>query len=160
MLVEQTKHERTDGLKLDTARLTLGTVYTAWATTPRPSRLLRERVAMMKGGGASTQYADVLAELLWNLQVQRKWAAAEPARERLAIREKLLPDGWLTFNTMSMLGGTLLGQKNYAEAEPLLLKGHEGMKQREKTIPPPGLIRISEALDRLIELYTATNKPD
>ena len=34
------------------------------------------------------------------------------------------------------------------------------MKQREKTIPPPGKVRIPEALDRLIELYTATNKPD
>ncbi len=27
-----------------------------------------------------------------------------------------------------MLGGALLGQKKYAEAEPLLLKGYEGMK--------------------------------
>ena len=34
------------------------------------------------------------------------------------------------------------------------------MKQREKTIPPPGKIRLPEALDRLIELSTATNKPD
>ena len=47
-----------------------------------------------------------------------------------------------------------------AEAEPLLLKGYEGMKQREKTIPPPGATRIPEALDRLIGLYTATDKPD
>lgn len=34
------------------------------------------------------------------------------------------------------------------------------MKAREKWIPPQGTIRISDALDRLIELYTATNKPD
>ena len=34
------------------------------------------------------------------------------------------------------------------------------MKQREKSIPPQGAIRIPEALDRLIELYTATNKPN
>ena len=34
------------------------------------------------------------------------------------------------------------------------------MKAREKTIPPPGRTRLPEALDRLIELYTATNKPD
>ena len=60
----------------------------------------------------------------------------------------------------SLLGGALLGQKKYAEAEPLLLKGYEGMKQREKTIPPQASIRLPEALDRLIELSTATNKPD
>ena len=33
------------------------------------------------------------------------------------------------------------------------------MKQREKSIPP-GSTRIAEALDRLIEFYMATNKPD
>jgi eukaryotic-like serine/threonine-protein kinase len=59
-----------------------------------------------------------------------------------------------------MLGEALLGQKKYADAEPLLLAGYEGLKQREKTIPPPGKVRLPEALDRLIELYTATNRPD
>jgi hypothetical protein len=59
-----------------------------------------------------------------------------------------------------MLGGALLGQKKYADAEPLLLKGYEGMKAREKAIPPPASTCIPEALDRLIELYTATKQPD
>ena len=81
-------------------------------------------------------------------------------RDCLAIREKKQPDDWRTFNTQSMLGGALLGQKKYADAEPLLLKGYEGMKQREKTIPQQGATRIPEALDRLIELYTATDKRD
>jgi hypothetical protein len=89
------------------------------------------------------------------------FADAEPLlRECLAIREKTIPNDWSTFNTMSMLGGALLGQKKYADAEPLLLKGYEGMKQREKTIPPQGVTRIPEALDRLIEFSTATNKPE
>ena len=34
------------------------------------------------------------------------------------------------------------------------------MKQREAKIPPQGKVRLTEAVDRLIELYTATNKPD
>ena len=77
------------------------------------------------------------------------------------LQEDTCPDSWLTFNTQSLLDGALLGQKKYAEAEPLLLKGYEGMKTREKTIPQyGGGERIPEALDRLIELYTATNKPD
>jgi tetratricopeptide (TPR) repeat protein len=78
----------------------------------------------------------------------------------LEQREKAQPNAWATFNTRSMLGGALLGQKKYDEAEPLLLKGYEGMKQREKTIPPQGKVRIAEALDRLIELYEATKKPE
>jgi TolA-binding protein len=98
-----------------------------------------------------------------NLLQQKKWSGAEPLlRECLAIREKKEPNSWTTFNTQSMLGGSLLGQKKYADAEPLLLKGYEGMKAREKTIPPlwPATARIPEALDRLIELYTATDRPD
>jgi hypothetical protein len=34
------------------------------------------------------------------------------------------------------------------------------MKPRDKTIPPEGRVRLPEALDRLIDFYTATNKPD
>lgn len=34
------------------------------------------------------------------------------------------------------------------------------MMAREKIIPPQGNIRIPEALDRLIELYTALHKRD
>jgi hypothetical protein len=92
---------------------------------------------------------------------QQKWAEGQlTLKECLAIRQQSQPDAWSTFNTQSMLGASLLGQKKYAEAEPLLLKGYEGMKAREKTIPPQGATRIPEAIDRLIELYTATNKPD
>jgi eukaryotic-like serine/threonine-protein kinase len=48
----------------------------------------------------------------------------------LAVQEKNQPDAWSTFNAKSMLGGALLCQKIYAEAEPLLLVGYEGMKWR------------------------------
>ncbi len=34
------------------------------------------------------------------------------------------------------------------------------MKQREKTIPQAALARLPEAVDRLIALYTALEKPD
>jgi hypothetical protein len=91
------------------------------------------------------------------------FAEAEPVlREALAIRQTAAPNSWTTFNTMSMLGGALLGQKKYAEAEPLLVQGYEGMKAREEKISqgPLDRRRIPEAIDRLIELYTATNRPE
>ena len=109
----------------------------------------------------SSQLAGMLAQLGLSLLQQKKWTQAEPfVRESLAIREQSTPDDWRTFNTKSLLGGALLGQQKYAEAEPLLLAGYEGMKQREKTIPPQGRVRLAEALDRLIDYYTATNKLD
>jgi len=91
------------------------------------------------------------------------FAEAEPLfRECLAIREKLEPDAWQTFHVRSLLGAALLGQKKHADAEPQLLAGYEGMKQREKTmsIYIDYELRLPEALDRLVELYTATKKPD
>ena len=73
-----------------------------------------------------------------------------------------MPDDWRTFNSKRMLGSALLGQKKYADAESLLVKGYEGMKKPDNSIPKSGggEKRIPEALDGLIELYTATNKPE
>ena len=92
---------------------------------------------------------------------QGRFAQAEPlARECLAIREKKIPDEWRTFNARSMLGGSLLGQKKYTEAEPVLVSGYEGMKQRQDKIPADGRVRLKEALQRLVQLYEATVRPD
>ena len=42
----------------------------------------------------------------------RQYPASETyLRECLTIREKKLPDDWVLFNTKSMLGGALAGQK-------------------------------------------------
>jgi eukaryotic-like serine/threonine-protein kinase len=123
----------------------------------------RQWLAVVKerAGPTSAAYAGELAALGDNLLQQRKYAEAEGVlRECSTIREKTQPQAWNSFNTRSALGAALLGQKKFADAEPLLLKGYEGMKAREKTIPPQGATRIPEAIDRLIELYTATNKPD
>jgi serine/threonine protein kinase/tetratricopeptide (TPR) repeat protein len=80
--------------------------------------------------------------------------------ESLAIRERKEPEDWRTFNTKSMLGASLLGQKRFAEAEPLLLAGYEGMKQRETKIPPEGKVRLTDALERLVQLHDAWGKKD
>ena len=91
----------------------------------------------------------------------KSWREAEPLlRECLSIREKTQGDDWTTFNTSSMLGGSLLGQGKFAESEPLLLAGYEGMNKREDKILLDGRERITESIERLIELYTALQKPD
>jgi len=103
----------------------------------------------------------LLAELTSDRLREGKFAEAEgPARECLAQREREIPDDWRTFNARSMLGGALLGQKRHAEAEPLLLSGYEGMTQREANIPLEGKVRLKEALQRLVRLCEATNRPD
>jgi hypothetical protein len=78
----------------------------------------------------------------------------------LAVRENKQPDVWSTFDIQSMRGAALLGQKKYDKAEPLLLKGYLGMKEREEKIPVESKVRLSVALERLVQLFEATNRPD
>ena len=47
-----------------------------------------------------------------------------------------------------------------AEAEPLLLSGYEGLKQREGKIPAAGSMRPQQALQRLVQLYEETGRHD
>jgi WD40 repeat protein/serine/threonine protein kinase len=103
----------------------------------------------------SNNFVALLARVGLNWLKQYKYANAEPLlRECLRIREHD-PDDWETFNTKSLLGGSLLGQKKYAEAEPLLLAGYEGMKLREEKVPPLAKINLTAALERLVQLYEA-----
>lgn len=90
-----------------------------------------------------------------------EWEKAESVLiQCLNERRRVEPLIWTTFNTETMLGAALLGQKRYTDAEPYLLKGYEGLRIREKSIPPQGKQRLEEALDRLISLYKATEKYD
>ena len=61
---------------------------------------------------------------------------------------------------MSLLGGALLGQGRYAEAEPLVVAGYEGMKAREARIAVPERSRLREAAERVVRLYEAWGKPE
>jgi serine/threonine protein kinase/tetratricopeptide (TPR) repeat protein len=106
-------------------------------------------------------YAPQKALLGYTLLQRKKYADAEPIlRDCLAIRTKKEPDAWTTFNVKSMLGGALLAQKRYADAEPLLLQGFQGMKKRQAKISPQGQVRLTEALERLVQLYDAWGKKD
>jgi hypothetical protein len=52
------------------------------------------------------------------------------------------------------------GQKKYIDTEPLLLAGYEGMKKREAKMSAQQKIRLTEALERLVQLYEAMDKKD
>ncbi len=88
-------------------------------------------------------------------------AEAEPfLRQALSIRVKKMPDDWSTFDNQSLLGSSLLVQKKYAEAEPLLLRGYDGLLARAAKIPASAPNRVSDALDRIVKLYEGWGKKD
>lgn len=78
----------------------------------------------------------------------------------LDMRHRTAPDAWTTAHAKSLLGGALLDQKRYTPAEPLLLQGYEGMKARRAKIPQQAQYRLREAVERLVQLYEATDKKD
>jgi tetratricopeptide (TPR) repeat protein len=134
----------------------------------RQGKLDEAVAAHRKAIGLKPDYADAhhalghdLAKLSLNLLQQQKYPDAEPLlRECLTIRMKHMPDDWLTFNTRSMLGAALSGQRNFTEAEPLLVQGYEGMKQREAKILTEGKINLTAALERLVGMYEATGQEE
>lgn len=120
--------------------------------------LAAERKKLPKDDPLIAGLIDLIAHDM--LQCDQFIVAEKLLRESLAIRKMTQPDDWPTYNTQSMLGGALLGQKKYPEAEPPLLQGYNGMKKLEAKIAVNGRMLLSEALDRLIQLYTKTNKSD
>ncbi len=81
-------------------------------------------------------------------------------RQVMTIHETKSPDEWLAYYSRAMLGDTLVRQKKFVEAEPLLLSGYEGMKAREFTIPMALQKRLAEAGSRVIVLYDSWGKKD
>jgi serine/threonine protein kinase/tetratricopeptide (TPR) repeat protein len=124
----------------------------------------RENLALARKrfGAEDPRTATEMAALSNNLLRQEKYIPAEAVlRECLALCEKKHPDHWATFQARALLGKALLGQQKYAEAEPLLLQGYEGIKQRAATIAAEVRTRcLTRALQYLVELYDAWGDPD
>jgi tetratricopeptide (TPR) repeat protein len=119
--------------------------------------LARRRKATMPG---NTLCAGEIVYLAHNLLAQTRFSEAEKLlREGLAIYAIAQPEGWRRFNTMSLLGGALLGQGRYAEAEALVIQGYQGMKNRHGTVPAPQRLFLAEAAERVVRLYESWGKP-
>jgi serine/threonine protein kinase/Tfp pilus assembly protein PilF len=141
----------------------LAALYDAQGQDAKAEALYRQTLEIRreKFGNQHPLLADDLAPLGRYLLRRQRYTEAEPLlRDCLQIREKNEPNNWRTFSAKAMLGGSLLGQHRYAEAEPLLVTGYEGMKAREKTLPEPAKVNLTEALERILRLYDAWGKND
>jgi hypothetical protein len=114
-----------------------------------------------RDGSDSAARAGALLELGANLLEQKKYADAAPIlHDSLTLLKKWQPDGWAAFHAQSLLGGALAGQRAFADAEPRLLAGYEGLKAREHDISAHNRFRVHEALARVVQLYDAWGKPE
>ncbi len=139
----------------------LAVAYHAAGKVDRAQPLLEKTFRLQKAklGSEHPQTLGSMAELGRFMLKAGNFTCAEPLlRECLATREKNQPDEWTTFNAKSLLGGCLLGQMKYADAEPLLLAGYEGMRQCAAKIPLAGKPHQTEGLERIVQLYDAWGK--
>jgi serine/threonine protein kinase/tetratricopeptide (TPR) repeat protein len=102
--------------------------------------------------------ASLRGFLALNLLLQKRYEEAEPiAREVVAMNQT--GGGVNQFPYwVSVLGAVLLGQRKYTEAEPILLKGYEGMKQFEVNFWAKR--RAAEVCGWIVRLYDESNQPE
>ena len=104
---------------------------------------------------------DAAAGLALTYLSRGKFAESEPlAREALEFYQKREPDEWQRFRAESLLGASLAGQKKYTEAEPLLLKGYQGMLERKERMAVPDWYHLDRAREWIVQLYQAWGKPE
>jgi tetratricopeptide (TPR) repeat protein len=162
-LLEQAFHASGKSLKRRPVGALLLAMYGRAGRAAEAARLVPEVLADARKTFPkdSSQLAGTLAQSGDTLLQVHAYADAEPLlRECLALREKTEPDAWTTFNAQSMLGRALLGQEKYAEAEPLVVAGYEGLKAHEAGIPPLATSRLPEAAERVVKLYDAWGKKE
>jgi serine/threonine protein kinase len=95
------------------------------------------------------------------LRAGRFGDAEQLFRDLLATQIDKDPDRWMSFQIRSLLGEALFRQEKYTDAEPLLLEGCNGLRQRRDSIPRRSQSKIlAEAHERLVNFYSAWNKPD
>ena len=148
------------------------TLWTLWklAEMDRDRGRLDEAEAMFRRcieGYAKAQGEDGLelamlrADLAMNHLKKHEPARAEPLlRQALAVYESQMPDDWRRFEIQGQLGEALAAQGKYAEAEPLILGGHEGLTSRREHVTVDARPRLPESARRVVQLYEAWGKPE
>jgi hypothetical protein len=96
------------------------------------------------------------SDLALALVSQAKFAESEIlAREAIETDRKNRPEDWQRFRAESLLGASLAGQKKYAESEPLLLAGYQGMESRKDKMMATDRYHLERAREWIAQLYQA-----
>lgn len=109
-------------------------------------------------------HRDTLAALasLGRLRLeQREYEEAErQLREALRLYDQTAPGDWRRYDTQAMLGASLAGQSRFAEAEPLMLGGYQGLYERGPVIPVGSHQSLESAGERIVQLYESWKRPE
>ena len=139
----------------------LASVLRAQRQPGQAEPLYRESLAIRRKvlGDSNPDTIDSFLGLAAALQEQAKLTQAEALmRECLAARGNRNEEDWRAFDCRARLGGILLAEKRYEEAEPLLLAGYAGLRRCEATIPADIRRCVKETAEQVAALYAATGR--
>jgi hypothetical protein len=92
------------------------------------------------------------------LMLRKHADAEEPLRDALATFEKRQGDSVVRYETESLLGSALAGQKNTADAEALLVHSATALKDRTGDASAAVRQAAIAAVQRLVDLYEACDR--
>jgi tetratricopeptide (TPR) repeat protein len=147
-------HPETLGMKAD-----LGISYSDGGRLAEAIALLEEVHQKNRGYYATPRVGDDLLRAYVRAGETTK-AISLTTEEVRAAREMFSSDSPALIATIADAGKALLDLKAYADAEPLLLEAHSGLRAGEGQISADGNVSLIQALERLVQLYDAWGKPD
>lgn len=148
-------------VNLATATTWLGIFYQDEGKTDLAEQTLTEALALdrKKFQPGELIMRSGLTSLARLRLVERRYSEAESLlREAVSGQGNQQLMNWDTSDRQSLLGAALLGQGKYAEAEPLLISGYEGLQKLSPAISVD--VNLPEAGQRLVRLYTAWGQPE
>jgi hypothetical protein len=110
-------------------------------------------------GADAPDTLSVMNELALLFHDQAKYDRAEAlSRECLKALAFKHSESWLYYHTEAVLGASLLGKKDYAAAEPLLVHGYKGLARQADD--SPARIWLGWLRDRIVTLYDESGQHD
>ena len=92
--------------------------------------------------------------------LQGKYEIQPLLREAIGILERQRSDNWTLHYGRILLGSVLTTQKQYRDAEALLLPGYDGLIRKAATIPTPGRSFTERSGAWIVQLYREWGKPE
>jgi tetratricopeptide (TPR) repeat protein len=146
--------------------VTLAAVYVLEGKHDEAEETLKDLLSIFRraSGQEARTTLFIMSLLDWTRLHEQRYVDAEvDLRQILRSLEETQPDEWEKYNCQSILGASLVGQKRYAEAEPLLLSAYDGMTTKPSTVSrkfPFHAKLENEGRARILQLYEDWGKPE
>jgi tetratricopeptide (TPR) repeat protein/predicted Ser/Thr protein kinase len=141
----------------------LGQLYQELGNESEAERLLMRTLELRQRVSAPENVflADVRRALGRLRLEQRRYREAESLlRDALTGFEKAGSENWLRYQTSVLLGASLVAQRRYADAEPFLVSGYQGMLERQSTIPAYERRVLKQAQGWIAQAYANLGRPE